>query len=247
MLSSSTPRGLFVVGTDTGIGKTTVTAALACHLKNQGLRIAVMKPVETGVPLQGTSMSDADYLRSAACSDDSLEVVSPYRFADALAPLAAANRTGTTIDMGRIITAFEALHATNRFVLVEGAGGVLVPVTKELTVRDLIARLGLPVLIVGRAGLGGVNHALLTIEALRQRHIAILALVLNQTVPVPAGEATLQARSTETLLRVFTPVPVLGMLEYEPALSQSWEEGLGKISQSPIIELLAGLVMKSWQ
>jgi dethiobiotin synthetase len=127
--------GVFITGTDTGVGKTLVTTALVLCLKQRGLSVGVMKPIETGCGSGGAAGSDAARLHAAAGMTDPVEVVSPYRFPDPLAPLDAARRAGTTIQERKILAAFRTLAARHMLMLVEGAGGVLVPISKRADMR----------------------------------------------------------------------------------------------------------------
>jgi dethiobiotin synthetase len=244
-------RGCFVTGTDTGVGKTVVAAALAICLRQRGLNVGVMKPVETGVRERGPTLSDAEDLRAAGGAVDPVDAISPYRFAAPLAPLAAARQAGTVIEMDGVLAAYERLAAGHTLMVVEGIGGVMVPIGHHFNVRDLIVRLGLPTVVVGRATLGGVNHALLTVEALRQRRIAILGIVLNHTaIPSepswkrPDAIDTRQGDSTVELVKELSGVPVLGPLRHEPMLAQARDAGLGKVATEDAIRTLADLIMK---
>ena len=174
--------GIFVTGTDTGVGKTVISAALARRLLQMRCSVGVMKPVETGVRFNSPDESDAARMIVAAGLHDALELVCPYRFRAPLAPVVAAGLEGVSIEVEGIVGPYRQLAERHAFMVVEGAGGVLVPMGQDWTVRDLIARLGLPVVLVGRAGLGGINHALLTLESLGREGIVVKALVLNQTV-----------------------------------------------------------------
>ena len=229
-------HGCFITGTDTGIGKTVVTAALTLCLKQRGISVAVMKPIETGCSNDGTLGSDAECLRTIMASTASLDVISPYRFALPLAPLAAARAAGVTIEIDRISSAYHDLAHGYDFVLVEGVGGLMVPLSEKMDVRDLIASLRVPTLIVGRAALGGVNHALLTIDALRQRAIPLVGIVLNQLVSEPNHE---HAQSTVELIRERSGVPVFGPLPYESECRLNWMAGVNKIAHDPAIRSLA--------
>ncbi|MBM4123661.1 MAG: dethiobiotin synthase [Nitrospira sp.] len=246
IVSAKAIQGCFVTGTDTGVGKTLVIAALAHYLRQQGLDVGVMKPIETGCEPGGSALSDgADgaRLQVGIGNHDPSHLVTPYRFPDPLAPLAAAERAGMTIQPDRIVTAFKELAARHRCLLVEGVGGVMVPIAEGFDVRDLIARLGLPVLIVGRAALGGVNHALLTVEALQQRGIPVLAILLNRPAGARAStHGRLQEESTAALLRKRHDIPLLGPLRHEPLLEQDWTQGVTRIAADPVIRELAGLV-----
>lgn len=238
--------GVFVTGTDTGVGKTLVTTALAFCLRQRGLSVGVMKPIETGYGEEGAAGSDAARLAAAAGMTDPVEAVSPYRFPDPLAPLDAARRAGAAIRLDRIVAAYRALAARHAAMLVEGAGGVRAPISGRAEMRDLIERLGLPAVVVGRTVLGGVNHVLLTIEALARRRIPVAAIVLNQTRHVePETVDGMQQSSTVALLRERSGAPVVGPLPYEPLLHRSWEQGMAAVAGSAPINALADLVTAS--
>jgi dethiobiotin synthetase len=239
-------RGCFVTGTDTGVGKTVVTAALALCLKQQGLRVGVMKPIETGYAPDGSTVADADRLRTTVEAPDPVGIVNPYRFSAPLAPLAAARLAGSPIEMDRIVAAYETLAAGHPVVVVEGIGGIMVPISPQSTVRDLIVRLGLPAVVVGRVTLGGVNHALLVVEALREHEVVTLGVVLNRPVAPPLSSTdSMQEQSTVELIQEFSGVPVIGPLPYEDAFQQAWAVGLVRMAQHPGIRELARLVMGS--
>lgn len=232
--------GCFIAGTDTGVGKTIVTAALAACLAQRGLKVGVMKPIETGVSANGSRLSDAERLRLGAETDDPLELVSPFRFSPPLAPLAAARHAHRTITIDRILTAYRTLAARHAFMLVEGLGGVLVPIADRADLRDLIMRLKLPVLIVGRASVGGVNHALLTIEALRHRKIPILGIVLNRPAgPVGSREGAAQEAATLELVKERSGAFVAGPLPYVGEIDRDWERGLKRMVRDQVIQTLA--------
>ena len=238
-------RGIFITGTDTGVGKTMVSAALAMALKKQGCQVGVMKPVETGVTASSHSQSDAAKLRDATQNTASLETVSPYQFTAPLAPLAAAQAEQSTIDLRMIRKAYRLLAGRCDYMVVEGAGGVLVPITPRCDIIDLIAQLQLPVVIVGRSGLGGINHARLTITALRQRQIPIIALVLNRIDPVKTKTARIQEQSTIDLLREQAGVPVLGPIPYQSNAAQHFRQTAIQLVQSEPIKTLTQLVIES--
>jgi len=238
-------RGCFITGTDTGVGKTVVTAALAAAFAKHGYAVGVMKPIETGVPSSADAGSDAARLRAAARSSDTLTEIRPYAFRRLLAPLDAARLEKIAVTLPTIMRAFHTLQSRHEVVLVEGVGGVHVPITPSLDVSDLIYRMKLPTIVLGRVSLGGINHALLTLGALRQRKISVLALVLNQTLPVQTATAREQKRSTVRLLRQLAGVPVIGPLPYLSALENNWEEGVARLVRSQEITKLMRLVLAS--
>ena len=200
-------NGYFITATDTGVGKTEIACALLRAARAAGIDAVGMKPAQAG-DTPGEP-SDAERLRDACDRVEPLEAICPYSFAAPLAPAAAARLEGRTVSLDRIIDAARALAARHAAVIVEGAGGLLVPLTERETYADLAVALGLPVLVVARAGLGTVNHAALTCEALARRGLAVAAVVLNRaagaddpSVPHNAGAV---ARLTGA--RVIGPLP----------------------------------------
>ena len=172
-------RSVFVSGTDTDVGKTVVACALAREVRARGVDLGVMKPVETGVPTEGPL--DARALRAAAGSDDDLSLVCPLQFGLPATPEAAAAAEGRDVDLGVIQRAFETLSARHDAMLVEGAGGLLVPVREELAMVDFAKQLGLPILLVARAALGTINHTLLSLEACERRGAEVLGVVVSHS------------------------------------------------------------------
>jgi len=203
-------RGLFVTGTDTGVGKTEVAAALLRGHRAAGLDVAGMKPAQSGV--EPGVPSDADRLREAAGGGDDPALVCPYTFAAPLAPGVAARLEGHEISLERILEAARALAARHAALLVEGAGGLLVPLGPRETYADLAVALGLPILVVARAGLGTVNHTALTCEALRARGLAVRGVVLNR--PSAATDPS-EAHNPAEIERL-AAAPVLASLPFVP-------------------------------
>jgi dethiobiotin synthetase len=180
-------RALFVTGTDTGVGKTFVTTALARGLRAAGIDVGVMKPIETGVPPDGPE--DARALRRAAAVDDPLELVCPVRFALPASPEAAARAESRTVPLAAIRDAYATLAGRHAFMLVEGAGGLLVPIDGAIDMADLARSLGLPILLVARANLGTVNHTRLSLEAAERRGLEVFGVVLSHATPtLPEGD-----------------------------------------------------------
>ena len=172
-----------VTGTDTGIGKTVVSCALAARARGLGLRVAAMKPIESGVverPVSASGLaSDADRLRAACASALPLSVVRPYVLEEPLAPMIAAKRANEAIDFDVLDTALALVEADADVVLVEGAGGLLVPITSRVSYLDLFARWRTPLLLVAGNKLGVLNHVLLTLRAADAAGVAVRAIVLT--------------------------------------------------------------------
>lgn len=178
-------KTIFITGTDTGVGKTIVAGAIAAYLRSQGMSVGVMKPAETGCREKDGELYpvDAAYLKKISGSTDPLDTICPYRFTEPLAPAVAAKRAGKKVNVELIKKRFKAIAESHDAVLVEGAGGLMVPLAGKYLFLDLAAELGLPLVIVGRAGLGTINHTLLTLNAARERGIDISGIILNQTRP----------------------------------------------------------------
>jgi dethiobiotin synthetase len=180
--------GIFITGTDTGVGKTVVTCALARGLRAAGIDVGVMKPIETGVP--DTGPEDARALVRAAGVDDPLELVCPIQYTMPAAPEASAADEGRTTSVDAIAKAYATLSARHDFVLVEGAGGLLVPIDERTTMASLAERLELGVVIVARASLGTINHTLLTLEACATRALDVVGVVVSHsTGPLSRADA----------------------------------------------------------
>lgn len=230
-------RGIFIAGTDTGVGKTMVTAALAAWLRAAGRDVGVMKPVHTGCRHSGAHADahasnrpppDTAVLMRAAQTHDPLELVTPYRLSQPLSPLAAARAEGRVINLRRLRVAYRALARRHEIVLVEGSGGLLVPLTATMTMADLIGDWALPILLVARAGLGTLNHTLLSIEAAQRRRLKIGGIILNQSRS--SGQRDPSVAGNTALLRELTGLPVIGPLPYVAGLRRgnvrAWQRWL---------------------
>ena len=175
-------KGLFVTGTDTGVGKTQIAAAVAQLLSEAGVSVRPRKPVETGCRADedGLTAEDALTLKAAANSRDALAVICPYMFKPAVSPERAARLCGQQSHLADLIKVTCAEITASDYLLVEGAGGFCSPLASDGLNADLAAALALPVLLVVRNRLGCLNHALLTVEAVRQRNLNLAGIVLNQ-------------------------------------------------------------------
>jgi dethiobiotin synthetase len=171
--------GVFVTGTDTGVGKTRVACALIAALREAGLDVGAMKPIETGVGEAGPL--DAIALRDASGARDPLEIVCPQPFALAAAPSVAARAERREVDLEAVRAAFERVASAREIVVVEGAGGLLVPIRVGFTMADLARELGLPLLIVARAALGTINHTSMTLEAAASNGLRVAGVVISHT------------------------------------------------------------------
>lgn len=172
---------LFVTGTDTDAGKTVVSVALIDLLKNQGLRVSGMKPIASGceVTQAGLRNDDAMQLIEHSNIDLPYKLINPYAFQPAIAPHIAAQQDKVDISLGTIKKNFELIQQQSDAVVVEGAGGWLVPVNKTQTMADLAMKLELPVVLVVGIRLGCINHALLTVEVIKQSGLPFLGWVAN--------------------------------------------------------------------
>ena len=175
-------NGFFITATDTGVGKTEIACAILRAARAAGIDAVGMKPAQAG--LTPGEPSDAERLRDASDRVEPLDAICPYSLTAPLAPAVAARIEGRRIDLARIVEGARSLAARHAAIVVEGAGGLLVPLTERETYADLAVALALPVIVVARAGLGTVNHAALTAEALRRRGLTIAAIVLNRTAPM---------------------------------------------------------------
>lgn len=193
--------GLFVTGTDTGVGKTVVAGAVALALRDRGLDVGVCKPVQSGA-LAADPAGDAMLLLGWTGVRDAPGEVCPHSFPEPVAPLVAARLAGEELDCDEVCERVRVLAARHDALVVEGAGGLYVPVGEQWTVGELAAKLAYPALVVARPGLGTVNHTLLTVVAARRLGIDVLGVVLNGDDPLAADNAAMIER--------FGDVPVLG-------------------------------------
>jgi dethiobiotin synthetase len=174
-------KGIFVTGTDTGVGKTFISCIIAKALKKEGVNVGVMKPIETGCKKRKDFLlpSDGISLKKSADVKDPLDLIVPYRFRAPLAPFMAAELEGKKINILKIKKSCIKISANHDFIIIEGAGGLLVPITKSYTYMDLTKDLNLPVIIVAANKLGVINHLMLTLTCLKQNGITPLCVILN--------------------------------------------------------------------
>lgn len=208
-----TPTAFFIAGTDTGVGKTLVTCALLAKARETGLRVAGMKPIAAGCEATPEGLRNEDALALMADANVPLDyaTVNPIALPAALSPHLAATRAGLEIDLATAILAFRRIRACADYVLVEGAGGWLAPLTQRLAMNDLARRLSLPVVLVVGLRLGCLNHAQLSARAVASDGLRLAGWI--GSVIDPAMEAL--EENLETLRHRLTP-PCLGVLPWSP-------------------------------
>jgi dethiobiotin synthetase len=205
-------NSLLITGTDTGVGKTTVSCGIAAALSRRGYHVGVFKPAETGcLPAADGALQPADAVRLqwfSACQL-ALSAICPYAYREPLAPSVAAQRDGTSIDVERLVRCYGAVVSQHDVTLIEGAGGLLVPLTPTLTFADLAVRLRVPVLLVVGSRLGAINHSLLTMRYARFVGLHVLGYVINCLSAAPD-------LATETNIGVLAEWlgPPLGVVPY---------------------------------
>lgn len=175
-------RGIFVTGTDTGVGKTLVTAGLTALFRANGIDCVAVKPVETGCAIKNGELfpEDGDFLWRASHKSISLDDVVPFRFSMPAAPYRAAALQDSRLKIIDLLEHVLAIQESHDLVIVEGAGGLFVPIEEKGTFIDFIEKLGFPVILVGRTRLGTINHTLLSLEALQKRDIEVLRVILSR-------------------------------------------------------------------
>lgn len=205
-------KGIFITGTDTGVGKTLVAGGIAAVVKGRGVDVGVMKPVETGCLWRDGRLAaqDALFLKEMAECRDEIDLINPYAFEEPLTPALAAERAGKEIDLAHLKLAFKTLMSRHELVLVEGAGGLLSPLWRDLAMADLARELGLSLLIISRGSLGTINHTLLALYYARKERMAVLGVVINHTSPQQGLAGSLNAEA----LQRWGKAPVLGEVPY---------------------------------
>ena len=213
--------GYFITGTDTGVGKTIVSAAILRTFIKKGLKVGAMKPIETGcLNKDGVLLpSDGMFLRDMAEMNDSLDIVTPVKFETPVSPLVASRLEDMEIDLERVFKAFENLKKKYDYLIVEGVGGLMVPILKEqkkkaekvYLVRDLIKNMELEVIIVTRPTLGTINHTLLTVEALKSKKIPIKGFIINYSTKV---KNDISEKTNPYILNELLDINFLGILPY---------------------------------
>lgn len=195
----SGPSGLFVTATDTGVGKTVVAAAIVAALRARGERVAAFKPVVTGTDEPVDPDWPPDDALLAAAAGMRAEDVTPVRFGPAVSPHLAAALAGAPLDPALLRGGFDARAAEADVVVVEGVGGLLVPLTPDYLVRDLARDVALPLVVAARPGLGTISHTLLTLEAARAAGLRVAGVVMTPWADAPS---TMEADNRSTIARL---------------------------------------------
>jgi dethiobiotin synthetase len=214
----------FLTGTGTGVGKTVVGCALASVWAAAGRGPRVLKPAESGCERRagGLHPADAAALRAAAGDPRPLEAVCPYRYSLPMAPAHAAEEEGNPPDPAAITAAAAALRKEAGPLLVEGAGGLLVPFSPGVRMSDLAARCRLDLLVVAPLGLGALNHTQLTVRAARAEGLRVAGIVLNDL----KGEETPAARRNPSAVGELCDAPLLGVFPHLPGIGTAIQEGV---------------------
>jgi len=212
---------VFITGTDTGVGKTVVSATLLCALKSNGVDAVYMKPVQTGCRRKSGHLvaPDLEFVLSVSGflpTEQERKLMAPYRFRQACSPHLAAALERRNISLSKIMKAFAGLKSRHDFVIVEGAGGILTPLSWQYSMLDVMKSLSLPVILVARPGLGTINHTLLSLRELRRAKLNILGVVLNYSSAKTKG--IIEASNKEAVERlgrvpVLAEFPFLGNLQ----------------------------------
>ncbi len=219
-------KGIFVTGTDTGVGKTVVSALLIRAFMINGYTVCPMKPVETGCRRDGDVLlpSDGEFLKEIAETEEPIKNITPFCFETPVAPMVASGLEGTEVDIGLIKERYLHLLSKHDMVVVEGAGGLMVPIKEDYYMLDLVLELGLKVVVVALNRLGVLNHTLLTMEVLDKYGLECIAVFLNDPERDPLD------KSQDTNLQVLRQLLDVSLLESIPKVGSLSKEELDRVS-----------------
>ncbi len=206
-------KGFFITGTDTGVGKTVITGAMIKAAGLLGLKACGMKPVETGCVREGDVLvpSDGMFIKTIAHMEENVKHISPCCFENPLAPLPASRIEGFPVDLKKIKKNYSELVKKYDSVIVEGIGGLLVPIKTDYFVLDFAKDFGLPLIVVARPGLGTINHTMLTVKYAISEGLAVAGIIINYSHP---PENTIAESSNPEILKQISPVPLIGIFPY---------------------------------
>jgi dethiobiotin synthetase len=230
-------KGYFITGTDTSVGKTIVAGGLAALYRNKGLDVGVMKPIATGCKRVNSVLisDDAVFLKLSAEVDDDYELINPYSFEQPLAPTAAARLSKTKIDKDKITTAFDSLCERHEYIIVEGIGGLLVPLDEYYFVVDMASEMELPVIVVSRPTLGTINHTLLTVSYARQHGLDVKGIIINESTE--NCDDTVKMTNVDEIKRL-TGLPVFGLIPFDKRLD------INKFNKEILIKIFSDKIDK---
>jgi dethiobiotin synthetase len=216
--ASNAGPGIFITGTDTGVGKTIVAAGLVIALRKQGIDCGYFKPVASGAVKTKTGWLSPDLrlILNTTGLMDPPPLMNPVCLVPPVAPLPAAEMTGVKWTWPEIDRAYALLLRYHDFLVVEGVGGILVPLKKRVLVIDLIKRLDLPVLVVGRPNLGTINHTLMTLTLLKQHNIRVLGFLFNGQKGRPGAPE----KTAPDIIRCISGVPYWGSIPWDHRVSE---------------------------
>jgi len=206
-------KGFFVTATDTGAGKTVITAALIKTIALLGVRACGMKPIETGCIREGDVLvpSDGMFIKTVARMEETVNYISPCCFEAPLAPMAASEIEGIPVNFEEIKKAYRELSENYEAAVVEGIGGLLVPIKKDYFVLDLARDFGLPIIVVSKPGIGTLNHTLLTVNYALKEGLSVAGIIINYVSP---PQDTLSEDTNPEILKQISPVPIIGVFPY---------------------------------
>jgi dethiobiotin synthetase len=205
-------KGVFITGTDTGVGKTLIAGAIAKILSQKGKKIGVFKPIATGCKRTKKALlsEDAQFLARCASSKSGLDLINPVTFKTPASPFACEKAENKKVDFKKIADAYKQICQNSDFVIVEGIGGVKVPITDRFNVLDLARAFKLPVVIVARSKLGTINHTLLTIDAIRSAGLLLAGVIINgydETTKDFAGKSNARVIAKLGEVKILAVVP----------------------------------------
>ncbi|MEW6108610.1 MAG: dethiobiotin synthase [Nitrospirota bacterium] len=206
-------KGFFITGTDTGVGKTIIAGAIIKAIQFLGLKACGMKPIESGCGREGDVLIPYDgmFLKQAAHMQEPITLVTPCCFESPLAPLSASDIEMKSVNINEIKKAFNKISRQYDAVVIEGIGGLMVPVRKNYFVVELAREFGLPLIVVAKPGLGTINHIMLTVNYALKENLEVAGVIINYSQP---PENSLAEKTNPKLLNQICPVPVIGIFPY---------------------------------
>jgi dethiobiotin synthetase len=204
-------KAYFITGTDTGVGKTAITAGISGALRKTGVNVGVMKPIATGIPQKiGFKSADVETIVYASNSKDPEDLINPVFLPIPTSPYDATKLLSLSVDVSRILSAFTKLLSLHDLLLVEGIGGIMTPITKQFFIADMIKMMDIETVIVTRATLGTLNHTVLTYEACKERSIQVKGIIINNF----DEKGSPAEKNAPTTLHEITGLDILGVVPF---------------------------------